>query len=329
MTRSRLDVPAVLLLTVLCGFWGLQQVAIKVTLAQGLPPALQAGLRSLGSAGLLALWVGVREGWPALRRLFAPDRMMWPGLVMGLVFAIEFLLLYFGLARTTASRGVLFLYTSPFFVALGVHLLVPSERLAPRQQLGLLCAFAGVVVAVLDGLRHGGGSLLGDAMVSGTALLWAGLTVAVRAMPVLRRARPARILMSQLAGSAPLLLIFAASAGEFPALGQATRWAYAILLYQSGVIAFASYLLWYWLMTIYPAAKLSAFSFLTPLFGLAAGALLLGEPVSGGLVAALVFVAAGLHLVNGRPGRRPGALPAISPGDPARTQRALDPGVLK
>jgi drug/metabolite transporter (DMT)-like permease len=288
-----------MLMTFMCLLWGLQQVAIKVALSHGLPPALQAGLRSLCSALCLAAWIGARGGTVAVRRVFVADGMVLPGLLMGAAFSVEFLLLYFGLSHTTASRGALFLYTSPFFVALGVHWLVPSERLGLRQVAGLLLAFAGVAVAVLDGLRGSGGTLLGDAMVTGTAIMWGGLTVAVRAVPVIRRNPPSRILMFQLLASVPLLFLFAAWQGELPALATASWIAYATLIYQSGVVAFATYLIWYWMMTIYPAGKLAAFSFLTPIFGLMAGATLLEEPVSAALIAALILVAGGLFLVNG------------------------------
>jgi drug/metabolite transporter (DMT)-like permease len=278
---------------------GLQQVAIKVTLDEGLPPALQAGLRSALSALCLAAWTGWRQGPAALRRMFVADAMLAPGVMMGLVFSVEFLLLYAGMTRTTAARGILFLYTSPFFVAIGVHLLVPAERLRLPQVIGLACAFLGVAIAVLDGLANAGGSLLGDAMITGTAILWAGLTVCVRAVPALRHSAPGRILMFQLSISALVLLSVAAGRGELAALPGATWLAWAIMVYQSVVIAFATYLLWYWLMTIYPAGKMAAFSFLTPIFGMLAGGVLLHDVVSGGLVVAMLFVAFGLFLVNG------------------------------
>jgi drug/metabolite transporter (DMT)-like permease len=281
----------------------LQQVAIKVALDHGLPPALQAGLRSAGSAVCLGVWTAWRNGPGALRRIFAADAMLLTGLLMAAIFSVEFLLLYFGMVRTTASRGVLFLYTSPFFVALGAHVLVPSERITMRQAIGLLCAFVGVGLAVFDGFRvdqGAGGTLVGDAMVTGTAILWAGMTLSIRVVPLIARTTPSRILMLQLAFSAVLLLGFAASAGELPALRRASWLAYATLIYQSGVVAFASYLVWYWLMTVYPANRVSAFTFLTPIFGLLAGAVLLEEPVSSGLLLALALVAGGLFLVNSR-----------------------------
>jgi drug/metabolite transporter (DMT)-like permease len=298
--RARLDLRAVVLLTFLCLLWGLQQVAIKEALDQGLPPALQAGLRSALSAVCLAVWTGARHGPATVARMFRPDAMLLPGLLMGLIFSVEFLLLYGGMTRTSASRGVLFLYTSPFFVALGVHLFVPAERLGLRQVAGLACAFLGVAIAVLEGLRGARGSLIGDAMITGTAILWASLTVCVRAVPALRRSPPERVLMFQLGISAVVLLVVAAMRGELPALASATWAAYAVMVYQSVVIAFATYLLWYWLMTIYPASKLAAFSFLTPIFGMLAGVVLLHDALSAGLLVAMGFVAAGLYLVNGK-----------------------------
>jgi drug/metabolite transporter (DMT)-like permease len=75
----------------------------------------------------------------------------------------------------------------------------------------------------------------------------------------------------------------------------------ASLAYQIVVVAFASYLTWFWLIAYYPAGRLAAFSFLTPLFGLAAGGLLLGDRISAAMVAAMLLVCFGIYLVNRRP----------------------------
>ncbi len=303
--KARLDGRAVAVMTLLCLIWGIQQVSVKLAIADGLPPALQAGLRSLIATLLLLAWIFWREGAGGLWRLLRRDRSLGPGIVMALLFGGEFLLLYAGLTRTPASRAVLFLYTAPFFVALGVHFLVPEERLGLREAAGLVLAFAGIAVAFADGLRNAAaGANTGDLMVTVAASMWAAVTVMVKAVKGLHGVSAAKILFYQLAGSIPILLGAALLQGEASALIHAGAIAYASLAYQSVIVAFASYLAWFWLIGLYPAGRLAAFSFLTPLFGMIAGIVVLHEPASIFLVVALAAVAAGLYLVNGRSGRR-------------------------
>jgi drug/metabolite transporter (DMT)-like permease len=304
--NSRLDGRAIAVMTLLCLTWGGQQVWVKLAIADGLPPALQAGLRSLIATVLLLGWIFWREGGSGIWRLVRRDRSLVPGIVMALLFGGEFLLLYAGLTRTTASHAVLFLYTAPFFVALGVHFLVPAERLSWRQAAGLALAFAGVTIAFTDGARATGGvaTMTGDLMVTLAATMWAAVTVMVKAMKGLQGIPAAKVLFYQLAGSIPILLGVALLKGEAGAILHAGAVAYASLAYQSVIVAFASYLAWFWLIGLYPAGRLAAFSFLTPLFGMLAGIVILHEPASIFLAFALAAVAAGLYLVNGRSRRR-------------------------
>jgi drug/metabolite transporter (DMT)-like permease len=258
-------------------------------------PALQAGTRSAGS--LLLLW-----GWSAWNgvRLLGRDGSLWLGLAAGLLFAVEFLLIFSGMTFTTASRGVIFLYTSPFVVALGAHLFLPNERLRMVQVLGLLCAFAGIAVAFADALRlPTGRELIGDAMILLAAVAWGATTVLIKASR-LASISPNKVLFYQLGVSAVTLPILSAAMGE----SGVTAWTgslLASLAYQIVVVAFASYLTWFWLVASYPAGKLAAFSFLTPLFGLMAGGMLLGERISAAMVAAMLLVCFGIYLVNRRP----------------------------
>ncbi len=294
MSRDRLDALAMMLMVALCATWGLQQVSIKVA-NEGFPPVLQAGLRSAGAA--LLLW-----GWCAARRvpLFDRDRSLWPGLLAGTLFAFEFLLLFIALDLTTAGRAVLFLYIAPFVVAVGAHLFVPGERLRLVQVVGLVSAFAGVAIAFADGVGLGGdGSLLGDALAVAAAVLWGATTVVIKASR-LARVRASKTLFYQLAVSAvvlpPMSLLMAEGAP-----GPLTPLIVGALAFQIVIVAFASYLIWFWLVANYPAGRLSAFSFLTPLFGMSFGAVLLDERVTPLLGLALALVAAGIWLVNRRP----------------------------
>ena len=275
----------------LCAIWGFTQVAIKMANA-GVSPLMQAGLRSAGSALVLWAWSAGR-GVPLFRR----DGSLAHGVVIAVLFAGEFILIYGGLVLTTAARSVLFVSTAPFVVALGAHVFVPGERLTRRKVIGLTCAFAGIVVAVADALRLPTRTeLVGDLMVLGGAICWGATTVAIKA----RRGAaltPNKTLFYQLAGSALLLFPLSVAIGE-PGLVDPSPIVVGSLLYQIIVVAFASYLAWFWLLARYPASQLSAFSFLMPLFGMAAGALLLGERVGVALAGAMALVALGIYLVN-------------------------------
>ena len=292
--KPHLDTLAVSLLLGCCLFWGLQQVLIKATL-QELPPIFQASLRLAGATALLWLWSAWR-GVP----LFGRDGSLRAGLLAGALFGAEFACIYLGLQYTTASRLTVFLYTSPFWVAVLVPLWDRSERLRPLQWVGLTCAFVAVVFALRDGFGAGSASTLhGDLLGLAAGALWGLTTVVIRASN-LKRVSAEKLLFYQLA----------VSAAAFPALslglGEVWVWhfsgfAITSLLLQTAVGAFASYLAWMWMLGRYPATKISVFVFLTPLFALLFGTLWLGEHVSTGLLVALAMVAVGIALVNFKP----------------------------
>lgn len=288
---------AVALMLLLCLTWGLNLVAMKLA-GEGMPPTLQAALRSLvGAATLFALcrWRGL--GFGAWRR----DGTLPLGLVSGSVFAVEFIAFYAGVGFTTASRAVVFMYGAPFFVALGAHWLIPEDRLTRAKAIGLLVAFAGLLLAFADGLRAPAGphALLGDALCLFGGALWGGTTVMVKASR-LRRALPQTMLMYQLGVSAPLLLLASPLLGEAWEI-QATPLVVGAFLYQSVLIAGVSYFGWFWLVSRHSASRLAAFSVLTPLFGVLVGALVMGDTLGPLFGVAVSLVALGLWLVN-RPG---------------------------
>jgi drug/metabolite transporter (DMT)-like permease len=298
-TRAGLDQRAGATMVLLSLCWGLNQVAMKVANA-GISPILQAGLRSVGAVVLLLLWAQLRG-----IRLGARDGTLGSGVLVGLLFALEFVLLYAGLTFTDASRGVVFLYVTPFFVAVGAHLFVPGDRLTRPKLLGLVAAFAGIVLAFGQSLaRPAEGALVGDLLCLGAALFWAATSILIKVSPLLR-APAEKTLLYQLGVSAVVLPAASLLAGE-RGIFAPTPLVLGALAYQIVVVAFASYVAWFWLLTRYPASRLAAFSFLTPIFGVAAGGLLLGEPVGPALLGAVALIAAGIWLVN-RPasGRAP------------------------
>lgn len=296
--HDRLDSFAVGLMIFLCAIWGLNQIAAKVADAS-FSPLLQGGLRSAISAVLL--W-----GWSRARRqpMFRRDGSLWPGLLAGLLFAAEFACIFAGLNFTTASRGVVFVYTSPIVVAIGLHWLVPAERLGRWQAVGLVCSFAGVVVAFQETLALPvGRQWLGDCLLLAGGALWGATTVVMRASR-LSTIPAAKTLFYQLGVSAVALLLASFAVGE-PGLLHPTPLGWALLAWQGVAISFASYLAWFWLVLHYPATRLSSFTFLAPVFGTAAGVVLLGEPLSPQLVAAAALVALGVWMVNRRGPAKP------------------------
>lgn len=293
-SRQPLDGLAIGAMLVLCLCWGLQQVAVKVA-APSINPVLQIGARSALAAlmvGLLILWRGPRL---ALR-----DGTLWPGVGAGLLFALEFLCVAIALMYTTASHVSVFLYTSPIFLVLGLHRLVPGERMAPRQWCGVLLAFAGIALAFADGFSGAGRSwrtlLLGDAMAVLGGIFWAATTLTIRAS-ALSEAAPTTTLLYQL-GIAGVILIAVPLASGGTIVLPISGIAWASLAFQSVLVGFASFLAWFWLLRRYLASRLSVFSFLTPLFGVAFGVLLLDDPVGLRFGAGALLVLAGIVLVN-------------------------------
>lgn len=286
---------------ILCASWGLQQVAVKVA-NQGISPIWQSGIRSIGSAILLLIWMTVRRQ-PLMER----DGTLWYGIAAGLLFTVEFLLVYWGLEFTNASRGAIFLYLSPFVVAIGAQRFVPGEKLRAIQVAGLLCAFAGVLVVFRESLTlPTDRMLIGDGMLAGAALFWGATTVLIKASPLAKIA-PAKTLLYQLAVSAVVLPIGSVAMGE-PGIVRMTPLIAGCLVYQVVWVAFITYLAWFWLVRHYPASRLASFTFLTPLFGVIAGGILLHEPITTMLLLALVLVGTGIYLVN-QPAASPGTGP--------------------
>ncbi|HRP26004.1 DMT family transporter [Thauera sp.] len=289
--KTELDRFAIGLMVILCMTWGLQQVAVKVASA-GISPLWQAGLRSLGAALLVWAWTGLRR-IPLLER----DATLVPGIAAGALFAAEFAFVYYGLQFTSASRGVIFLYTAPFFVALGARWLLPNESMRAAQWLGMALAFAGVLVLFGENLlRPAGQAWIGDLMMLVAAMFWAATTLTVKAS-VLNRAAAEKTLLYQLGVSAPLLLLAALALGE-PGVFAPGALVVGSLAFQTVMVAGISFLLWFWLVRQYPATRLSSFSFMTPVMGVLAGGLLLGEPLTPAVFAALLLVGAGIWVAN-------------------------------
>jgi drug/metabolite transporter (DMT)-like permease len=290
--KEHLDALAISLLLASCLFWGFQQILIKTTVGE-VPPLWQATLRFAGATALLGLWCAVRGV-----KLFERDGTLPAGLLAGVLFAGEFACIYLGLRDTTASRLTVFLYTSPFVVALLLPRLVPAEKLRPVQWLGLFIAFAAVAIAFSEGFTGAvtPRQLRGDALALAAGTLW-GLTTLVIRSSRMATASAEKTLFYQVAVTTLVAPLLSLVLGERWSFGY-SAYAWTSIALQTAVGAFASYLAWMWLLRHYPATQMSSFTFLTPVFALVFGVVLLNEPLTLQLVLALAGVAAGIVLVN-------------------------------
>jgi drug/metabolite transporter (DMT)-like permease len=286
-----LDAFAIAVVIGLCLSWGFDQVAIKLAI-HDIPPLTQAAIRSAVAAFAVAAYAPLR-GIPLLKH----DGTLLAGTAAGVLFALEFLLVYRGLVWTTASRTVLFLYTAPFFVVLGSRLFIPGDHFYASQWLGLSISFVGIVVAFgLPTPAADPHQMFGDILALGGAAAWGGATLIIKASS-LNRVSPEKTMLYQLVVSAPLLAIAAFVFGEH-INSMPSALALGALAYQALWVVSVTFVIWFALIVRYSASRLSAFTFLTPLFGVAAGHFVLNEPLTPAFALAVAFVAVGLVLVN-------------------------------
>ncbi|HBX56080.1 DMT family transporter [Pseudomonas sp. UBA2684] len=294
-TRMAIDGRASGLMLVLCAIWGLQQVAIKAA-AIDMTPILQIAVRSSIAALLVGLLMLARG-----ERMALSDGTWRPGLLVGLLFALEFLLVGEGLRHTSASHMVIFLYTAPIFAALGLHWRLPTERLKPVQWLGIAIAFAGIVTAFSGRAAEpasgdASAALFGDFLGVLGGIAWGATTVVVRCSR-LAQAPATQTLLYQLLGAFVLLLLAAMVLGQTDVRLTPLLW--SSLLFQVLLVSFISFLAWFWLLRHYLASRLGVLSFMTPLFGIVFGVWLLDEPLEANFVAGALLVLGGILLVSG------------------------------
>ncbi|KPP85685.1 MAG: putative membrane protein [Rhodobacteraceae bacterium HLUCCO07] len=288
--KDSIDSAGVAVLVAFALLLGFNQVVIKVSTG-GFQPVFLAGLRSVGACAALLIWIrlrGIRIGMP---------REAWSGAVMlGLLFTAEFVFLYLSLDRTSVGRASIIFYSMPVFVALAAHFWIPGERISGKRAVGLVLAMGGVAWVMAD-RGSNEASLGGDLMALAAAISWAGIPLVVRVTP-LERVAPEMQLLSQLVISSVLLLALAPFFGPFIRELAPIHW--AGLGFQIFAIAFFGYLFWFFLLKVYPASGVASFSFLSPVFGVILGWLMLGEEVGPHIIGGLVLVAIGITLINRR-----------------------------
>lgn len=288
--KTNIDTVGAMLLVGFSILLGMNQVMIKLV-NEGMNPVFQAGLRSacaIVPVFLIALWRG--------KKLTFSDGSLWPGMLAGIAFAFEFFLLFQALDYTSVGRSSILFYTMPVWVAVAAHFLIDGERMSKRRAAGLALAVIGIAVALLNNDQKAGpNALLGDVFALLAATGWAAIAILAR-VTKLSKSTPEMQLIYQLIVSAPILLVVAFYFGE--TFREMTPMLWGVFTFQVLAVVSAGFVLWFWILSIYPASDMASFAFLTPLFGVLFGWIVFDEQLSWSIVLALIFVGAGIYLVN-------------------------------
>jgi drug/metabolite transporter (DMT)-like permease len=271
--------------------WASAYVPSKIG-ATAVPPAWFLVARFL-AAGLVMGVIAL-----ALRRPFPPRLAEW------LVYAALGVLAnaaYLGLTYTALSRGLgsgmgsIVASTNPLILALVAPRLL-NESLTWRKSLGLALGFGGVLGVMLARADSA------SARPTEVGIAFIGVVSNVASTILFKRARGTTDLLAintiQLIGAGLVLVPVAALTSPSPSLHQLTPVVVWSFVYLVAVLSVGASLLWFWLLSHGAASRVSAFYFLTPIFGLAFGALLLGEAIGPGDALGLVAVALGILLVQ-------------------------------
>ncbi len=290
MTKDHIDMKGFLVILVLTILWGLNYSAIKLS-NTGLSPVFTTFLRSVIASSCGILYCIIIK-----QKLFHRGILLFHGVMVGVLFGLEFVLLYLGVLYTDSARAVIFIYLSPFVVAAGAHVFL-KERLNLIKSLGLILAFLGIYF-VFRGKpsTYNNMMLFGDLLTILAAILWGATTLYIKKF-LAEKVHPINTFLYQLVFSIPIMFICALIL-EDTWIKHIDGYILSSLFYQSVVIAFASYFVWFKLIYKYPVAKLSAFTFLTPIFGVLFGVLFYKEQLTLWLVMGLILVCIGIYCAN-------------------------------
>lgn len=294
--RKTINKEATGLMVIISMIWGIQQVAIKY-IALDISPIFQIAIRSGLATIFLLFFILIRKQWPLFHK-----KVWHIGVVVGFLFAAEYLLVGEGLKYTSSSHMVVFLYTAPIFTAIGLNYLLPEEKLAAMQWFGIIIAFTGILIAFyVSGAENDRSlypTLIGDLLGLLGGLAWGATTVVIRCTKLANCPAP-QTLLYQLIGGFVLLLTASMILNQ-----TALTISYAVVAslgYQSILLSCVSLLLWFRLLRFYFTTQLSILSLMTPLFGVTFGVMIMNDPLLPQFIIGSIFVLMGIFIVISYP----------------------------
>ena len=271
---------------------GINHVVIKIVNV-GLNPIFFAGIRSFIAFLFIIIWMKFTR-----KPIVLNKKNINICLIAGLVFALEFLFLFLALDFTSVSRNSIIYYSMPLWLTVLLFFTKNKEKLSFIKLLGLILAFSGVVISVSkndSGLIINSSSLFGDFLAFLAALFWA-LLIIIAKNSNFNKEMPEMQLLWMVMVSGPILICFSFFIEDPIRDFQIIHiWG---LLFQSIVVVAGGFLFWLWLLSKYPASGVASFSFLTPIFTIFFGWLILSEVMTPDFIFAAFLVITGLILIN-------------------------------
>ena len=271
---------------------GINHVVIKIVNV-GLNPIFFAGIRSFIAFLFIIIWMKFTR-----KPIVFNKKNSIICLIAGLVFALEFLFLFLALDFTSVSRNSIIYYSMPLWLTILLFFTKNKEKLSFIKLLGLILAFSGVVISVSkndSGLIINSSSLFGDFLAFLAALFWA-LLIIIAKNSNFNKEMPEMQLLWMVMVSGPILICFSFFIEDPIRDFQIIHiWG---LLFQSIVVVAGGFLFWLWLLSKYPASGVASFSFLTPIFTIFFGWLILSEVMTPDFIFAAFLVITGLILIN-------------------------------
>lgn len=289
---------AIALSLLIYALWGGNNIAIKVAV-EAIPPLAAAGFRFV--LALIILISYARHRGVCLRLQPGEVRLLaW----LVLAFVLQILTLNVGQKLTSAVRGTVFLAAHPLFIAFFAGLFIPGDSLRGRKLVGLLLAFAGILVTFSEGLLQSRAHLLGDAVIITSAVLLGGRLVLLKL--IVQQIPVPRTLFWQAALGVPIF--FALSLLFERGMWQPVQTQHVVAMgYQGLVIAGFCFLCNAWLLENFRASQVAAYVFTTPLWGVLLCGVLIHDPITPWVLAGTVLVACGIAVAS-----RSNAAPVIA-----------------
>ena len=271
---------------------GINHVVIKIV-NLGLNPIFFAGIRSFIAFIFIIIWMKLVN-----KPIVFNSKYIKISFIAGIIFALEFLFLFLALDFTTVSRNSIIYYSMPLWLTILLLFTKNNEKISFLKFLGLILAFIGVVLSVTNfkiNLILNSPNLIGDILAFLAALFWA-LLIIIAKNSSFSKVSPEMQLLWMVMVSGPILTIFSLFI-EDPIRNFQLIHIWGII-FQSIIVVAGGFLFWLWLLSKYPASGVASFSFLTPIFTIFFGWLILGEVMTFDFVVAAFLVISGLILIN-------------------------------